>query len=306
VSPQRRRRAVLMLQDRLGLSERRACRYVGQPRSSQRHEPHVAQDDAALRAQLRAFARRRPRWGYRQAHRHLIDEGWEINRKRVQRLWREEGLRVPQKRRKRLRRGESTVPGDRLRAEHPDHVWAFDFQFDSTADGRKIKLLNIVDEFTREALAMEAERNITGDDVAKVLDRLITERGTAPVFLRSDNGTEMTCNAMKDWCRFSRTGAVFIEPGSPWENAYVESFNSRVRDELLSGEMFTCLTEAKVMIEDYRQDYNHCRGHRAHRMQTPAAFAASWQAPQTEPPGSYSPSGLPAAGNRTLKEPINH
>jgi putative transposase len=115
-----------MLQDRLGLSERRACRYAGQPRSTQRRGPVVAEDDAALRAQLRSFSRRRPRWGYRQAHQHLLEQGWSINRKRTQRLWREEGLRVPPKRRKRQRRGESTVPGDRLRAERPDHVWAFD------------------------------------------------------------------------------------------------------------------------------------------------------------------------------------
>jgi putative transposase len=137
-----------MLQDRLGISERRACRYVGQPRSTQRREPVVAVDDAALRSELRRFSRERPRWGYRQAHQHLLGAGWSVNRKRVQRLWREEGLRVPQKRRKRLRRGESTVPGDRLRAERPDHVWAFDFQFDVTDDGRAVKLLYVVDEFT--------------------------------------------------------------------------------------------------------------------------------------------------------------
>ncbi len=249
-----------MLQDRLGLSERRACRYVGQPRSTQRREPVVAEDDAALRAELRRFSRDRPRWGYRQAHQHLLGEGWSINRKRVQRLWREEGLRVPQKRRKRLRRGESTVPGDRLRAERPDHVWAFDFQFDVTDDGRAVKLLYVVDEFTREALAMEAERRIDGDRVVDVLDRLVSERGTQPQFVRCDNGPEMTSHALRDWCRFSRTGAAFIEPGSPWENPFVESFNSRVRDELLAVEVFSCLAEAKVMVEDFRQDYNHlCR-----------------------------------------------
>ena len=145
MSPQRRRRAVLMLQDRLGLSERRACRYVWQSRSTQRREAVVAQDDAALRAELRVFSRKRPRWGDRQAHQHLLGEGWSVNRKRVQRLWREEGLRVPQKRRKRLRRGDATVPGDRLRAERPDQVWAFDFQFDVTDDGRAVKLLYVVD-----------------------------------------------------------------------------------------------------------------------------------------------------------------
>ena len=156
-----------------------------------------------------------------------------INRKRVQRLWREEGLRVPAKRRKRLRRGDSTVPGDRLRAERPDHVWSFDFQFDVTDDGRAVKLLYVVDEFTREALAMEAERRIDADKVVDVLDRIVRERGTHPEFVRCDNGPEMTSAALKDWCRFSRTGTAFIEPGSPWENPFVESFNSRVRDELL-------------------------------------------------------------------------
>ena len=233
----------------------------------------------ALRTALRTFSRRRPRWGYRQAHQHLLEQGWSINRKRVQRLWREEGLRVPQKRRKRQRVGESTVPGDRLRAERPNHVWAFDFQFDVTDDGRAVKLLYVVDEFTREALAMEAERRIDGDQVVDVLDQIVSERGAHPQFVRCDNGPEMTSNALRDWCRFSRTGAAFIEPGSPWENPFVESFNSRVRDELLSVEVFTCLTEAKVMIEDFRIDYNRCRPHRAHRMMTPAAFAAAYRAP---------------------------
>ena len=254
----------------------------------------MAQDDAALRAELKAFSRSRPRWGYRQAHQHLLEQGWSINRKRTQRLWREEGLRVPAKRRKRRRRGESTVPGDRLRAERPDHVWAFDFQFDVTDDGRAVKLLHVVDEFTREALAMEAERSIDADRVVDVLERLVRQRGR-PEFVRCDNGPEMTSVALKDWCRFSRTGAAFIEPGSPWENPFVESFNSRVRDELLSGEVFSCLAEAKVMVEDFRQDYNRCRPHRAHAMMTPAAFRQDGRPPTrrrapapncTRPPGS--------------------
>jgi len=122
---------------------------------------------------------------------------------------------VPQKRRKRQRRGESTVPGDRLRAERPDHVWAFDFQFDGTDDGRAVKLLYVVDEFTREALAMEAERRIDGDRVLDVLDRIVSERGTHPELVRCDNGPEMTSAALRDWCRFSQAGAAFIEPGSP-------------------------------------------------------------------------------------------
>jgi putative transposase len=300
------------LQERLGFSERRACRLAGQHRSTQRHEPETARDDAALRAELLAFSRRRPRWGYRRAHQHLLDQGWAVNRKRIQRLWREEGLRVPAKRRKRQRRGESTVPGDRLRAERPDHVWAFDFQFDVTEDGRAVKLLYVVDEFTREALAMEAERSIDADRVVDVLDRIVAERGTYPQFIRCDNGPEMTSAALRDWCRFSRTGAAFIEPGSPWENAYVESFNSRVRDELLGVEVFSCLTEVKVMIGDYRQDHNTNRPHRAHDLMTPAAFAAGWRAAHeaapasAEQPSAYGLGLSDAGGSLTLQEPINH
>jgi len=312
VSPSRRRRAVLMLQDRLGVSERRACRYVGQPRSTQRREPTVAVDDAALRAELRSFSRERPRWGYRRAHQHLLEQGWSVNRKRTQRLWREEGLRVPQKRRKRRRLGLSTVPGDRLRAERPDHVWAFDFQFDVTEDGRAVKLLYVVDEFTREALAMEAERRIDGDKVVDVLDRIVSERGVHPELVRCDNGPEMTSNALRDWCRFSRTGAAFIEPGSPWENPFVESFNSRVRDELLAVEVFSCLAEAKVMVDDYRDDYNRCRPHRAHRMMTPTAFKADWETAHAGAPASaelhsaYGLAPLDAGGSPTVQKPTNH
>ncbi len=300
------------MQERLGFSERRACRLAGQHRSTQRHEPAVAVDDAAIRAQLRVFSRKRPRWGYRQAHQHLLQEGWSINRKRVQRLWREEGLRVPQKRRKRQRRGQSTVPGDRLRAQRPDHVWAFDFQFDVTEDGRAVKLLYVVDEFTREALAMEAERRIDGDRVVDVLEGILAEQGRRPELVRCDNGPEMTSNALRDWCRFSRTGAAFIEPGSPWENPFVESFNSRVRDELLSVEVFSCLTEAKVMIEDFRHDYNRRRPHRAHRMMTPTAFRTGWETVHEAAPASaelrrrYAPAPSDAGGSPTLQEPTNH
>ena len=228
-----------MLQDRKGLSERRACEIVGQHRSTQRREPCLAQDDTALRGRLRKLSMDRPRWGYRRAHSQLIEEGWSINRKRVQRLWREEGLRVPVRRRKRQRLGESTVPADRLRAERPDHVWALDFQFDQTADGRTLKLLNIVDEFTREALQMSCERRIDADQTVAVLEGLTAERGSAPEHIRCDNGPELTANALKDWCRFSGAGSAYIDPGSPWQNAYVESFNSRVRDELLAVEQFS-------------------------------------------------------------------
>jgi putative transposase len=281
-----------MLQDRLGVSERRACRYVGQHRSTQRHKPPVVGEDQALRGQLRKISRDRPRWGYRRAHQLLLDEGWEINRKRTQRLWREEGLRVPQKRRKRQRLGVSTVPADRLRAERPDHVWAIDFQWDQTADGHNLKLLHVVDEFTREALAIECRRRIDSDQTVNVLDRLVTERGGTPTFIRCDNGPEMTANALRDWCRFSGAGSAYIEPGSPWQNPYVESFGSRIRDELLAVELFSCLAEARVLIEDWRQDYNHHRPHSALGMMTPVAFAASLRGPLLGPTATAAGEGI--------------
>jgi putative transposase len=281
-----------MLQDRLGLSERRACRYVGQHRSTQRHEPVAVGEDQALRSELRQISRDRPRWGYRRAHQLLLDEGWEINRKRTQRLWREEGLRVPHKRRKRQRLGISTVPAARLRAERPDHVWAIDFQWDQTADGQNLKLLHVVDEFTREALAIDCHRRIDADHTVRVLDRLVAERGRAPGFIRCDNGPEMTANALRDWCRFSGAGSAYIEPGSPWQNAYVESFGGRVRDELLAVELFSCLAEAQVLIQDWRHDYNHHRPHSALAMMTPIAFAASLRQPHREPTATAAEEGI--------------
>jgi len=266
-----------MLEDRLGLSERRACQIAGQHRSTQRREPQHAPDDGALRGRLREISRERPRWGYRRAHARLVDEGWALNRKRTQRLWREEGLRVPARRRKRRRLGESTVPADRLAAERPDHVWALDFQFDLTADGRILKLLHVVDEFTREALAIECRRRIDADQTVAVLEGLVAARGTAPGHIRCDNGPELTANALRDWCRFSKADSAYIEPGSPWQNPYVESFGSRVRDELLGVELFSSLTEAQVMVADWRHDYNEHRPHSSLGMTAPASFAKAWR-----------------------------
>ena len=255
-----------MLQDRLVLSERRACRVTGQHRSTQRRLPARGRGDDALRRELHAFSRGHPRWGYRRAWatgpadagmpRRLREEGWGVNRKRVQRLWREEGLRVPVKRRKRQRLGHSAQPARRLRAERPNNVWALDFQFDQTADGRVLKLLNIVDEHTREALAIVAARSITADATAGTLDRIVARRGTAPGYIRCDNGPELTANALRDWCRFSGTASSYIEPGAPWENPFVESFNGRLRDEFLAVEQFDSLIEAQVLIEDWRIEYN--------------------------------------------------
>jgi len=189
-----------MLRDRLGVSERRACLIAGQHRSTQRREACVAGDDAALRAALRELSRERPRWGYRRAHARLLEDGWSLNRKRTQRLWREEGLRVPQRRRERQRLGESTVPASRLRAVRPNQVWALDFQYDQTADGRIVKLLHVVDEFTREALEMKCERRIDADSTVVTLDRLVALRGCAPEFIR--------CDADRERAALDRTRAV--------------------------------------------------------------------------------------------------
>jgi putative transposase len=288
-----------MLMDRKELSERRACRIVGQHRSTQRRAACVAQDDQALRACLRRFSRKRPRWGYRRAHAQLVEEGFSINRKRVQRLWREEGLRVPVRRRKRQRLGDSTVLAERLAAERPDHVWALDFQFDQTADGRILKLLHIVDEFTREALEVRCERRIDADHTVARLERILAETGRVPAFIRCDNGPELTANALRDWCRFSGAGSAYIEPGSPWQNPYVESFGSRIRDELLAVEQFSCLAEAKVMVEDWREDYNERRPHSALSMMAPAKFARAWA--QAVKEGKVIPFADPAKALRSTE-----
>lgn len=197
-----------------------------------------------------------------------------LNRKRIQRIWREEGLRVPARRRKRRRLGSSTVPATRLRAERQDHVWALDFQFDITSDGRILKLLHVVDEHTREALAVEVARRIGADATVTVLERIAARRG-APELIRMDNGPELTAHAIRDWCRATGAGTSYIEPGSPWENPFVESFGGRVRDEVLSVELFDTLLEAQVVIEDWRVEYNTVRPHSSLGWLAPGAYAAS-------------------------------
>ena len=272
MSPSRRRDAVRMLVDRLGLSQRRACRIVGQHRSTQRGPGPRVGGDVDLRARLREISREHPRWGYRSAWGFLREEGWHVNRKKIQRLWREEGLRVPQRRRKRRRLGVSGTPLRCLRAQRAGEVWALDFQFDTTTDGRLLKLLHVVDEHTRQAHAIHVARTIDADEVVAVLDRLTTLHG-APGFIRMDNGPEMTANSIRDWCRTSGASTFYIEPGSPWENPFVESFGSRVRDEVLAVEMFTSLLEARIVIEDWRIMYNTTRPHSSLGWRPPSVYA---------------------------------
>ena len=209
----------------------------------------------------------------------LNEAGWGVNKKRIQRLWREEGLRVPKKTHKR-RRGATTDPqGARRRAEYPNHVWAIDFQFDSTTNGKQLKFLNIVDEFTREALAMNVGRCCNADDTVAALEELVRQRG-APGHIRCDNGPELTAHALRDWCRFNGSDTIFIEPGSPWENPFVESFNARVRDELLNTTAFYNVLEARVFTEDWRNEYNQDRPHSSLGMLAPAVFAERWRVEQ--------------------------
>lgn len=266
-----------MLQERLGLSQRRACQIVGQHRSTQRHAPEVVDPDRDLRARLRSFARAHPRWGYRRAHAVLVRECQPCNRKKIQRLWREEGLRVPPRRRKRQRLGTSTTAADRLVATHPDYVWALDYQFDVTASGRVIKILHVVDEFTRESLADVVDHSIDADATVAALDKVAGHRGTFPCFIRCDNGPELTAYALKDWCRFGGAGTAYIDPGSPWQNPWVESYGSRMRDELLAIEQFDTLLEAQVLVSDWREEYNGYRPHSALGMLTPVEFARQWR-----------------------------
>jgi putative transposase len=199
--------------------------------------------------------------------------GWAVNRNKVQRLWREEGLRVPPKRRKRQRAGDSDADAGLLKAERPDHVWALDYQFNVTAAGRETKSCHVLDEFTRESLADLVDRSIDADATVVCLDKIASARSRHPGFIRCDNGPEPTAAALRDWCKFTSTKTSYIDPGSPWQNPRVESHGARTRDKLLSIEQLDSLPEAQVLGADWRTDYNTHRPHSALGMLTPAEYA---------------------------------
>lgn len=294
VGPARKRTAVGHLQRELELSQRRACKVVGQPRATQRHLPKPDGEEARLRERLNQFSQARPRAGYRTVCGQLRQEGLRVNPKRVQRLWREEGLQVPRRQSKKRRLGTSGNGSQRRVAAKPNQVWSYDFVSDQTSDGRRLKFLCVVDEFTRECLALEVGRRFRAQEVIAVLVGLIALRG-APEHLRSDNGPEFVAQAVQAWLKDHTIGALYIAPGSPWENAYVESFNSRLRDEHLNREEFTSLLEAQVLSAAWRRDYNQARPHSALEYLAPAVFAARWRA-------SVGASPLPAhASAETLK-----
>ena len=202
----------------------------------------------------------------------MESDGWQVNHKRVGRIWRTEGLKVPHKQPKRARLWLNEGSCVRLRAEHKDHVWSYDFVHDRTADNRAFKILTIIDEYTRQCLSLSVARRLNSQDVLDQLSTLFLTRGV-PKHIRSDNGPEFTAKAVRDWLALVGVDTLFIEPGSPWENGYIESFNGKLRDELLNGEIFTTLFEAQVLIEDWRQEYNHIRPHSSLGYRPPAPEA---------------------------------
>jgi len=241
---------------------------------TQRYKPKQPDKDKPLIAAMKRLAGKHKRYGYRFITAKLRQEGWQVNHKRVQRIWRKEGLQVPYRRKRKKSHGSSANACFVKRAEFINHVWTYDFVDDATEDGRKLKLLTVLDEHTRESPAIEIGRSITSKDVISVLEYLFAVRGT-PWFIRSDNGPEFIADAIKRWLEDKKVGTLYIEPGSPWENGYIESFHSRLRDELLNREQFFSVKEAKVLVENWRLEYNHERPHSSLEYKTPAAFAAT-------------------------------
>lgn len=235
---------------------------LDQARSTQRHERPPDVEEDRLRAQITQLACAYGRYGYRRITWMLQSRGWRVNHKRVARIWRAEGLKVPQKQPKRRRLWLADGSCVRLRATHPNHVWSYDFVTERTSDGRAIRMLNIIDEYTRECLVIYVARRITAYDVLEQLADLFIMRGT-PEFIRSDNGPEFIADIVREWLSRLGIGTLFIEPGSPWENGYIESFNGKLRDELLNGEIFDTVLEARVITERWRKQYNTVRPHSA-------------------------------------------
>jgi len=255
------------------VSERLACRVAGLSRSAYRRPLKgrgEADPDRWLREWLRAYAAKHPRWGYRRAYHDLRGEGAVVNHKKVQRLWREEGLRVPVRRRRKRVGSSTTAPPA---ADGPNKVLAVDFQWDSDENGRKIKVLHLVDEHTRECVAGLVERRIPARKLTELLDQVVAVRGY-PQALRLDNGPEFISDTLARWAQ-GHTGLLFIPPGTPWNNGYIESFNGRLRDECLNINSFWSLRHARAVIGIWRDEYNHVRRHSSLGYRTPAEYAAT-------------------------------
>ena len=245
---------------------------LNQPRKTQRRIPCITGEEERLTNRIVEMATQYGRYGYRRITAMLKNEEWQVNHKRVERIWRQEGLKVPKKQPQRKRLWLNDGSCIRLRPQFKDHVWSYDFMVARTAEGRAFRLLTIIDEYTRECLAILVKRCITSQDVIDQLFQLFILRGI-PEHIRSDNGPEFTAKAIRKWLNRIGVETLFIEPGSPWENGYIESFNGKLRDELLNGEIFTTLTEAQVLIEQWRRDYNQARPHSSLGNRPPAPEA---------------------------------
>ena len=269
MSPSKRRKIIKRIHEKLTVSERRACKVLEQARMTQRYTPQVEDDEGRLVARVIALATQYGRYGYRRITAMLRQESWQVNHKKIERIWRKEGLKVPKKQPKRRRLWFNDGSCIRLRPEHKDHVWSYDFVMARTSDGGAFRMLNIIDEYSRECLAVLVKRRITSQNVIDRLFELFIFRGI-PEHIRSDNGPEFTAKEVRKWLARLGVKTLFIEPGSPWENGYIESFNGKLRDELLNREIFTTLTEAKVLIEQWRKEYNQVRPHSSLGYRPPA------------------------------------
>ena len=273
------------------MSERRVCGVIGQPRATQRYQATEPDDEVGLTAAIIGYATQYGRYGYRRILALLQRDGWVVNHKRMERIWRQEGLKVPQKQPKRGRLWLTDGSCVRLRPCWPNHVWSYDFVMARTHDGKAFRMLTIIDEYTRECLAIEVSRRFDADAVLYRLTELFVSR-RPPDYIRSDNGPEFTAKAVREW--LSRVGVktLYIEPGSPWENGYNESFNGKLRDELLNGEIFYTLKEAQILIERWRREYNTVRPHSALGYRPPAPEAIQADAQRSwlryAPPGSLA------------------
>ncbi|WP_288992835.1 IS3 family transposase [uncultured Marinobacter sp.] len=272
LSPSRRRACIVLVRSQMKVSERRVCRALGQHRSTQRRLPKGRADEERLVADMIELTRQYGRYGYRRVAALLRDAGWQVNDKRVERLWRREGLKVPMKQPKKGRIWMNDGSCVRLRPEYRNHVWSYDFVHHRTDDGRAFRTLNILDEYSRECLAIRVKRKLNSIEVIDALTDLFILRGI-PAYIRSDNGPEFIAEALRDWIRAVGAKTAYIEPGSPWENGYCESFNGRMRDELLNGEIFYSLREAQIIIERWRNHYNTKRPHSALGYRPPAPEA---------------------------------
>lgn len=263
-----------------GLSQRKSCQLAGLSRQAARYKQSTTNE--VLEARIKELAFQHIRYGYRRIWALLRREGWQVNIKRVWRLWKQHQLQVPKRKRRQRRQGKGVMmyPAKALTA---NHIWTVDFVHDSLRHGRRIRMLSVVDEFTRECLAIHVDYSLKSYDVQQVLSELFSQRG-APCYLRSDNGSEFIERSLGNWLKTKGTDALFIEPGSPWQNGTCESFNGKLRDECLNTHWFQTLREARVLIEIWRKEYNGFRPHRSLGYQTPLEFARCWNATPSSTP----------------------